>query len=685
MNWLPHRWIHRLRSSVQRRPALRSALACENAGRRPSRLPELVELEVRAAPSDSLASILFLGPVMGIGESLLQPELAAAVSRARGVPAASASAGSRLPAPAANHLVSSDVVVLHGPASNGQVTEQASNTQTATRADTDVWSATGIGGHSLGTLAGLGDFGLGGSADSKAIDSIAAATAGLMPAASHTASASAGGRSGPAENATASTASSSVSSSGSQAAAVNGAALAKLAVQSGINLSGRVFHAADDPTVGTTTSATPGAISVIFGQTFSINVTVTADDGEIPTGDVEYLYNGTVLGAVGLNAQGQSAVPLGGAILPVGVYALQIQYVPTTGSQFQPSSAGVNVVVNAAQTETLIGSSLNPSVYGQSVTFTAIVLDTQTTQIPDGNITFLIGSGMHQFTKPLSGVQAPAGGFTFDGVFIPGSTWYATTTVTVAGEPDGLYAGAPSATAEYFGDSNPTGSNFTPTEGSMNETVNSATTSTISHGGTFVYGQPITVAGLLSVTNPPALAPGVPPPSGDLTFTFGTLGQTFNGSAFAPDGSSQISSASLPNLVPGTYPYTAAYGGQMNSTGGGIPDFAGSSFDSSIVVNKGGTSVLLSSSANPTFYPDSVTFTANLGVVAPAVGVPTGTITFYVNGVAKSTVTLTSSETATYSAAYPTLNLGNNTIAAVYIGDTDFAGSTGSLTQDYGL
>jgi hypothetical protein len=666
---------------MQNRSSVRSARAVK-AARRPvrhSHLPELMELEVRAAPGDSLASIVFLGPVMGVGESLLRPNVPAAGGRTRALPAGSVPAASRLLTAAVRQPAASDVVVLHGTDGNAQATARASTIQYEAATGSDVWSATGIGGQ-VWTLPGFGDFALGGPVDSNVSDAVAAAAAGLASPANHSAAASAGARSAPAASASASTVAPTTVAA-PQGTAVNGAMLARLAVLSGAaHLGGGIPH--PDATVGTTTTATLTPQSIIFGQTFSINVTVTADDGEIPTGDVEYLNNGTVLGAVGLNAQGQATVPLGGVILPVGVYTLQVQYLPTTNSQFLASSTGVNVAVNAAQTETLIGSSLNPSVYGQAVTFTAIVLDTQTTQIPDGNITFVIGSGMHQYTEPLSGVQAPAGGFTFDGVNIPGSTWYATTSVTVAGDPEGLYAGAPSAEAEYFGDNNSTGSNFVASEGGMNEAVNSATTSTMSNGGTFVYGQAITVSGILDVTNS-SLAPGVPLPAGNLTFSFGLpLDQTFNGSALAPDGDAQISTATIPTpLAPGTYPYTAAYAGEMNSTGGGIPDFAGSSHNSAIVVNKGGTSVVLTSSANPTFYPNSVTFTANVNVVAPAVGTPTGTVTFYVNGVAKSTV----APGGTYTAAYPTLSLGNNTITAVYSGDADFAGSSGTLTQDYGL
>lgn len=74
----------------------------------------------------------------------------------------------------------------------------------------------------------------------------------------------------------------------------------------------------------------------------------------------------------------------------------------------------------------------------------------------------------------------------------------------------------------------------------------------------------------------------------------------------------------------------------------------------------------------------TVTYTATIGVVAPAVGTPTGTVAFQDGGANISTCAsqaLTSS-VATCSVTYTAV--GTHTITAVYGGDTNFTGSTSS-------
>jgi hypothetical protein len=90
------------------------------------------------------------------------------------------------------------------------------------------------------------------------------------------------------------------------------------------------------------------------------------------------------------------------------------------------------------------------------------------------------------------------------------------------------------------------------------------------------------------------------------------------------------------------------------------------------------TTTIVTASLNPSMLNQSVTFTAN--VSAPDGDVPTGTVQFLIDNVNfGSPVTL-----ANGSAGITTANLspGPHTIQAVYGGNSDFLGSSGSLTQN---
>jgi uncharacterized protein len=77
------------------------------------------------------------------------------------------------------------------------------------------------------------------------------------------------------------------------------------------------------------------------------------------------------------------------------------------------------------------------------------------------------------------------------------------------------------------------------------------------------------------------------------------------------------------------------------------------------------TSLTLSSSENPSYVGDSVTFTAR--VTSPAGGTPTGTVTFYIDGPSVAVVTLNANGVARYTTS--DLTAGLHPIAATYSGD----------------
>ena len=121
-------------------------------------------------------------------------------------------------------------------------------------------------------------------------------------------------------------------------------------------------------------------------------------------------------------------------------------------------------------------------------------------------------------------------------------------------------------------------------------------------------------------------------------------------------------------------------------TGGIVASFAGDSTNllsqnsGDLVVSQSSTTTTLTSSANPSVFGASVTFTATVAAVSPGSGTPTGTVNFLDGTTTIGTGTLNSSGVATFSTSTTTpLTVGTHSITAVYAGDTNFTTSTSSV------
>ncbi len=95
----------------------------------------------------------------------------------------------------------------------------------------------------------------------------------------------------------------------------------------------------------------------------------------------------------------------------------------------------------------------------------------------------------------------------------------------------------------------------------------------------------------------------------------------------------------------------------------------------------GATTTQLVASPPSSTFGHSVTFTATVTPVSPAIGVPTGNVTFKVDGVQVSTRTLSG---GTASIATTSLAGGAHTISAGYSGDADFNASLASINYTVG-
>ena len=94
-----------------------------------------------------------------------------------------------------------------------------------------------------------------------------------------------------------------------------------------------------------------------------------------------------------------------------------------------------------------------------------------------------------------------------------------------------------------------------------------------------------------------------------------------------------------------------------------------------------GTTVVLTSTANPSPYGQPLNFTATVAPINPALGTPTGTVQFQTNGVNFGSAVTLSGGKATSATLPPTLLLGNYAVTADYGGDAIFTAGNGVLAD----
>lgn len=304
------------------------------------------------------------------------------------------------------------------------------------------------------------------------------------------------------------------------------------------------------------------------------------------------------------------------------------------GDQTAAGIAGSNspLVIQVSGTATPVNStsialtsSLNPSSFGQSVTFSAAVTTGQGTGALTGTVNFYSGT-----TKLQSGVALNSSGVA---------------TFTIPSLPVGIN----SITATYNEDGKDQlhfGSRSTP----LSQVV-----------------QESTAVNLTSSANPSAL-------NAPLTFT-ATL-STPGGGGVTPDGtvnffdgvnligtgtvSAGVATFSTSNLSDGQHPITAVYGGDANKYING---------STSAVLNQdvlaATTVVLTAAPSNTAVYGTSVTFTAT--VTGSTSAAPSGTVKFSDGATKLGTATLSSAGVATFTTS--SLNAGAHSIVAAYLGD----------------
>ena len=140
------------------------------------------------------------------------------------------------------------------------------------------------------------------------------------------------------------------------------------------------------PVATTTIVATSGSPSLV-GQPVTLTATTTSNFGVIPDGESVTFYDGTT--AIGTGATASGVATFVTSSLNAKTHTIKAIY--SGDPRFKLSSGAVTQVVEKYATTTALHSSLNPSHFGQAVTFTARVNSTGPST-PTGRVKFLDGT-----------------------------------------------------------------------------------------------------------------------------------------------------------------------------------------------------------------------------------------------------------------------------------------------------
>lgn len=380
----------------------------------------------------------------------------------------------------------------------------------------------------------------------------------------------------------------------------------------------------------TTTSLATSNASVFAGISVTFTSVVSRADGVIPSGAVTFLDGTVAIGTATLNGTGTATLTT--STLAGGSHSISAQY-GGDANNLASTSSTVSETIQPIATGAKIAASSNPAVAGAALQLTATVVQSGTTGV--------------------------GGAFSGTVTFFDGTTLVGTATVSAAGiatlSVTSLSVGSHSLSASYGGSANYVAS----TSGSISEAVVSALTSTtISSSLTpSIAGTPVTLTAVVTGTG------GVP--TGSVTFLsgVGSGAITVGVGALNAQGVVSITTSSL---AVGQNALTAVYAGDAKDNGSTSPALA-----QTVLIAT--SSVTLASSANPSMFGGSVTFTATITTNG---GAATGTVTF-LDGTAVLGTAAVKSGTAVFSLS--TLSIGMHPISAAYGGDANDASSQSSV------
>lgn len=364
---------------------------------------------------------------------------------------------------------------------------------------------------------------------------------------------------------------------------------------------------------------TSSANSSVAGISLTFIASLSSN-GSIPQGQITLRDGSTTLAVGSLSLTGVSSFTVPNLV--AGSHSLTATYAGDTDHTASSSSL-VQVVKQGTSSSTVV-SSQSPSIFGDSIVFTAKV--TGSGNQPRGDVTFLEGA------TPLGLVTLDANG----------NASLALATLSI---------GDHSIAVTYGGDLTHTAAS----PGALVQRVQQSTTTALASSV-----NPVIVGAALQLTAKVVGASGVAL-TGTVSFTDGS-----NLLGISPVDTTGTASLSVTSLAAGTHLVIASYSGDARGRMSVSPAFSES-------VNSAGTTITIASSANPTIVGTTLTLTANVSSVGEA---PTGTVAFLDGSSPLGTASLTNG-VATLSIS--TLIAGQHALVARYAGDTGTQVSTSSV------
>ncbi len=376
-----------------------------------------------------------------------------------------------------------------------------------------------------------------------------------------------------------------------------------------------------------------------------------------------------------------------GSVVDIGAFeSRQFSISATSGT---PQTTIVNTAFGAPLVAT-VSSAFGEPVSGGQITFTAPGAGASATFT--GGVTTISAavnaSGQASVSATANAIVGGPYNVTSTGIGVSGTANFALTnqkanqTINFAAIPNKTFGDAdfmvsPTATSGLPVSLSASGqcTVTSPSPGTVHITAAGSCTITASQGGNGTYN---------------------PAPDVQQSFTIGKAAQTINFAAIPNktfgDADFAVSATASSNLAvsfgatgnctvtspsPGTVHITAAGACTITASQAGNANFnAAPNVQQSFSIAKAASSTAVSSSANPSDFGQSVTFTAT---VMSGAGTPTGTVQFK-DGAANlgAPVALNGSGVAQFSTS--SLSIGTHTITAVYSGDSNFLTSTGTLS-----
>jgi autotransporter-associated beta strand protein len=409
--------------------------------------------------------------------------------------------------------------------------------------------------------------------------------------------------------------------------------------------------------VGTKTTVTSSVNPSVYGQSVTFTATVSpAVAGVVGPigGNVVFTIDGTSYPSVALNASDQAtfrtsvslSTPLDVAHSP---HSVSVSFTDTDHN-FSGSTVTLpnGQTVAKANTTVTVTPDIDPSIYGQTVTYTAVVgAASPGTGVPAGTVSFVIDG------------KTVASGVTL----VNGQAKFQTSSLSTLLD----VAHSPHSVTVSFVDSDGNYNNNTGTLPNGQVVTKAGSTITVSStNNNSVYGEAVITAAVA-----PQFAGN---PTGTVTFTIKAGSTTTTEKDNLSNGTATLQQV----LNVGTYLITAAYSGDSN--------FAVNTSSNQLnqTVNPAGTSTTVTSSAtnNTSVYSQPVTFTASVAPQSPGKGTPDGTVDFIIDGsTAAAGVALTGGQ-ATFTIATLTVAGSAHTVQVNYHpgASGDFTASGGSLT-----